>query len=319
MNDQDSVMQTPETLPAFKPSPTVIVSGLVLAGVFVWAYTPSMLMLVERWWNEPDYIYGFLVPVFSVFLLWERRELLNGVVPKGSLWGLAFIAIACVLRLESAYLFFRLLDPLSMIPCIAGIVLFIGGWQVLRWAAPSIVFLLFMIPLPGHISGLLGNQLQHIATTISVFTLQTIGIPAVAQGTVIQLSETTLGVVEACSGIRMLMLFFTACVGAALIMKRPMLEKIIMVASAVPIAVFANVFRITLTAFLYEKASRELGDALFHDAAGWIMMPLALALIALELLLLSKLFIRNEEFPLAVGRMRDKVSNYDYVRDFTEH
>ena len=122
---------------------------LVLVGVLAWVYSAPMAMLVRRWWNEPDYQHGFLVPVFAAVLLWTRRGMMESFSPQGSWWGIAFLALSAAVRWVSAYFYFRLLDPLSVVPCVAGIVLFVAGWRALRWAGPSIVFLVFMIPAPG--------------------------------------------------------------------------------------------------------------------------------------------------------------------------
>ncbi len=288
-------MSTEPKSAGLQPTPGMLLAGGLLAVVLAWSYAAPMAMLVGRWWNEPDYLYGFLVPVFSGWLLWHRRELLAGVTPKGSWWGLAFLAVAAAMRWASAYYFFALLDPLSVVPCLLGVVLFVGGWRVLWWAGPSVVFLGFMVPLPGFAAGLLGHQLQRVGTIVSTYVLQTMGIPAIAHGNVIRLTEAELGVVEACSGLRMMMLFVTVCVGAAMVMKSGILEKVIVVLSAAPIAVVANVIRISVTGVLHETAGQEIADAVFHDLAGWFMMPIAVLLLWGEMWLLAKILPPVEE------------------------
>jgi exosortase/archaeosortase family protein len=97
----------------------------------------------------------------------------------------------------------------------------------------------------------------------------------------------------------MLMLFFTLCVGTAFIMRKPIWERVLIVVSAPPIAVISNVFRITLTAVLFEIAhqwpsvmSKETADKVFHDFAGLLMMPVALLLLWGEMALISKLLVQ---------------------------
>ena len=189
--------------------------------------------------------------------------MLKGVKLEGNLWGLPFVAVAAAMRFYAAYEYNQVLEALSIVPLLAGIVILIGGWKVLQWSWSAIVFLLFMVPLPGRIAGALSRQLQEFGTQLSVFTLQTLGIPAVSEGNVIVLTDSRLGVVEACSGIRMLMLFFAACVGAALWVRRDIFTRVLIALSAVPIAVIANVTRITATAILYETVSKELGRQRF--------------------------------------------------------
>ena len=166
--------------------------------------------------------------------------------------------------------------------------LFIGGWKVLRWAAPSIAMLVFMIPLPGFLATLLAHPLQRIATIASTYMIQTIGVPAVADGNVISLGDSQIGVAEACNGLRNMMLFVAVCSAVAFIVRRPLLEKVIIVLSAAPIAVIANLVRITVTAVLHSMSHHDLANTTYHDLAGWFMMPLAVVLLWIELAILRR-------------------------------
>ena len=299
-------MSTEKTLPANPlsarlPSRPVLLSGLVLLAVLLVSYWSPISGVVARWF-EPDYLYGFLVPPFAALLLWRRRDLLAGAAPRGSWWGLALIALAAGMRFTSAYYNFALLDPMSLVPCLLGLVLFLGGWRILRWSWPSIVFLAFAVPLPGFVAGLFSHPLQRIGTKCSTFVIQTIGIPAVDRGNVITLAETELGVVEACSGLRMMMLFVTVCVGAAFWIRRSWWEKALLVLCAAPIAILANVFRITLTSLLYQFTSPEFASAVFHDFAGALMMPFAVLILWMILALYDRLWIEEQAVSIAALR-----------------
>lgn len=263
---------------------------LVVLGVAIWSFAGTLSGLAGRWWAEPDYVYGFLVPPFALLLLWVRRGLLAEAPLQGNLWGLALLAVCAVLRLAAAYLVIPALDAVSLVPCLAGLVLLALGWGGLRWAWPSVVYLVFMVPLPGRFADLLSQPLQQIGTVTSTYLLQTFQIPAVARGNIIALSRWELGVEEACSGLRMLMLFLAVCVAAAMILQRDPWERVVLVLSAAPIAVIANVLRITLTGILYETTGPEWAEIVFHDLAGWFMMPLAVLLLWGEMLLLAMLF-----------------------------
>jgi exosortase len=216
------------------------------------------------------------------------------------------------LRLVAACFVVERFDEWSLMPFAAGLALVAGGWAALRWAWPSIVFMYFMTPLPGSVQDRLGPFLQKIGTLASIYLIQAMSIPAVrrgADGNVIQLPGAQLGVAEACSGIRMLMLFFAICVGAAFVLRCPLWKKAVIVVSAVPIAVFSNVIRITVTAVLYElsrrwptRISEDAAKWLFHDGAGLLMMPLAMVLVFILWHLLGRLVVEEApEGPLALG------------------
>lgn len=280
----------------------VWVGLLALLVIFFGVYYDTLTRLVTLWWEVPDYVYGFVVVPFSCFLLYDRRDMLQDITFRWSLWGIPFFALAAAMRLFSAYFNYWIIDPLSLVPMIAGVVAFVGGWPAIQWSWSAICYLVFMVPLPGFVAGMLGRQLQRIATEIGVFTLQTLGMPAVAEGNIIVLTSERLGVVEACSGIRMLMLFFAASVGAAFLLRRDLLTRTLIVLSAIPIAVIANVARITVTAILYETVGSEIGEMVFHNLLGWFMMPLAILMLWAEVALFDRLFIGSErEAPLAFG------------------
>jgi exosortase len=151
---------------------------------------------------------------------------------------------------------------------------------------------------------------------LSLFVIQTLGIPAVAAGHIIQVSnaQKPLDVAEACSGLRMMMLFLAICIGAAFVVRKPLWEKLVMVVSAFPIAVASNVVRIVLTAVLCEVArhwpslmSEDTAEKFMHDTAGLLMMPVGLLLLWAEMTLISKLLIAPlPERPLLVGEFRQR-------------
>jgi exosortase len=266
--------------------PFVLAAFAVPLAVALWAYWPALTEAAERWARDPQYSHGYLVPAFAALLLWLRRGKLTATALRPSWWGLALLGAAGVLRLAGTFFHFEWFDPISLLPSLAGALLLVAGWAYLRWAWPSIAFLFFMIPLPYNVSKQMAGPLQRIATEASTFLLQVLGLPAIAERNVILLNEVELGVVEACSGLRMLVVFFALSTAVALLMRKPLWERLLVCASAIPIALLTNLLRITATGVLYETAGKEIAEAVFHDLAGWLMMPLALGFLGLELKLL---------------------------------
>jgi exosortase len=272
-----------------------------LVAVLVWSYWDSLSHLAHRWSHESDYTHGPFVPLFAAFLLWFRRSMLPAGPVQGSWWGVLPLALAGAMKLGSIYFFYTLMDAASLLPCLAGVVLLVAGWRGLHWSWPAIAFLVFMIPLPGAVSGMLSHPLQRSATLASTYALQTLGVPAIARGNVIWLTEARIGVVEACNGLPMMMMFFAITLGAALLVRRPLWEKVLITLSAIAIGLVANLIRITVTAFLHEYVGSELADRVFHDLAGWLMMPLATVILGLEMYVLSKLLVVPERVDVVLA------------------
>ncbi len=272
------------------------------SGLFVWAYWPTLGAMSHKWLRDPQYSHGYLVPVFAAWLLWSRRSLLDSRSLRAGWWGASLILASLLVRLVAANLYFDWLDAVSMLPGLAGLFVLLGGWQALRWSWPAVAFLVFMIPLPFRVETALAMPLQRMATQMSTYVMQTIGLPALAEGNTILLTHGRIGVVEACSGLSMMLLFFALSTAVAILIKRPVLDKVVIVLSAFPIAVVANVARITATGMAHELLSPEIAHNLFHDWAGWLMMPFALGLLGLELWVLSRLLGEPATTaPVAVG------------------
>jgi exosortase len=277
---------------------------LLLAAVLFTSYLGTLGELVYRWGHEADYSHGFLGPVFSMWLLWQRRQLIVGVSEpvRGRWLGLGLVISSALLRVLSLYFSLVLLEAVSLVVCVAGILAIIGGLPALRWAWPAILFLFFMIPLPGFLANRLSGPLQHIATLSSTYLLQTLGITAISSGNVIWLSRGKVGVVEACSGLRMLMMFGAVTTAAVYLFALSKWEKACLVASSFGIAIVVNIVRITATGVVHELIGPNFAEKIFHDFAGWIMMPLALSALGIEVFLLSKLFPAGGPRPAAVAR-----------------
>ena len=216
---------------------------------------------------------------------------------------LLMFAAAALIRWATVYFNYDI-DHYSLFPLLIGLALFLGRWRGLHWAWPSIAFLVFMVPLPGFLAVMLSHPLQRIATTVGVFTIQTLGIPAVAAGTRIELTaQPFLNVEEACSGIKMLTLFFAICVGAVFVIRRPYWEKAIIVVSAIPIAIISNAARVTVAAILQDLDRPDRPKDFFHDWVASIMMILAMLMLWGEMVLISKLLIEPpSEAPLILDQ-----------------
>ena len=281
--------------------------ALLIAAMLSWAYFPTVRDLFQKWMSDPQYSHGVLVPLFSLYLLYRNREKMTdrSLPERGQSWpwlGYTLLFVALSVRAVAALLFFLPLDAFSLVLCLTGLVMVTGGRPMLRWTWQSLVFLMFMIPLPYQIERMMGAELQHIATLCSTFLLQTIGQPAVAEGNKILIREVQLGVVEACSGLRMLMTFAAFAVGAVFLMERHWLVKALVLASAVPIALATNILRITGTGLAYVWLSDSPAKAgvlnFIHDFNGWMMMPIGLAFLVLELWLYKHLILEPKK-PLA--------------------
>jgi exosortase len=146
-----------------------------------------------------------------------------------------------------------------------------------------------MLPLPNLIQGFVGLHLQRYATASAVFCLEVIGYEIIREGNVIIIGDATVAVAEACNGLRMITAFLVISGLVVLLVMRSWWEKLIVLASSLPIALLCNTVRLTITAVFFTVLEGEHWEQIFHDFGGYAMMPLALAAIVAELWLLTKL------------------------------
>ncbi len=279
---------------------------LGLLAVSVWSYWPALLAMVGHWTNDPQYSHGYLVPVFSVVLLWMRRgSFTSGFEP--SWWGVPVLVSGVLLRIGAAYFYYDWFDGISLLICLWGTVLLVGGWKAASWSWPAIAYLIFMIPMPYSIEVALRGPLRAIGTNASTFLMQTIGLPALAEGNIIVVNDARIGVEEACSGLNMLVVFVALSTAVAMVINRPLWERLVVVASSVVIAILVNVIRITATGILHVTVNSKVADFVFHDLAGYLMPLVAMLFLWCELKFLSHLFTTEDHRPVAAGLYATKV------------
>lgn len=302
--DQDNADRVPAPDPndaaAQVPKPFyALVSFIAIVSAGLWAYWSTLSELVASWSREPDYSHGFLVAPLAAYFLWVRRQSIPGMF-AGNLWaGMSLLAISLAMRYTGAIFFLEFLDGWSILFWLAGVVAALGGLPLLRWSWPAIAFLWFMVPLPFSAEGLLSHPLQRVATKFSCFALQVIGQPAIAEGNVIHLDGTSLEVAQACSGLRLFVSIFALAFACVVIVRKSWVETVLLLISAVPIAVLANSARIVATGVLLPRFTSESARQFVHDAAGWGTIPLAALMFGMLVWYLGKLLIEEDELDMA--------------------
>jgi exosortase len=267
-----------------------------IAVAIVWAYWPTLTRFVHEWDRQPDYSHGYLVPVISAGFIWARRGSFPRASLRPSMWGLAALALAGLLRVVAGIFYLDPIDGWTLPLTIAGAVLLIGGTQVFLWSLP---FLWFMVPIPYSAERWLSVPLQAIATKLSTASLVILGQPAIAEGNVITLDDHQLFIEEACSGLRILVGIFALAFAFVLFSRWSWWQKTIVLVSALPVAIVANVGRIVCTALLQQYVSSEAADKFSHDLAGFVMIPVAAFLFWCVLVYLSRLLPEVEDVQLA--------------------
>ncbi len=136
-----------------------------------------------------------------------------------------------------------------------------------------------MIPIPNLILQQFTFPLQLLASKLATGLLELVGVPVLREGNVIVLASMPLDVAEACSGIRSLLTLITLAIIYGYLMETRIWLRVVLVCSAVPIAVAANAFRIFGTGLLVQYWAPDKAEGFFHTFSGWLIFVVALALL----------------------------------------
>ena len=298
--DPRSTPISPESVPS-RPSPwdwrnfspvNLICLTAVLA-TLGYAYAPNLVNLYRTWVREPDYSHGFLVvPIALVILgrLWPSDPDRSSRVWLPGL-GLVVLGLALRVWFHSHGQYWS--ETATLFLVILGLGVSRLGLPTMRAVWPAFAFLIFLFPLPNALNSSLSQPLQSIATKASTKVLQFSGLWVMPEGNVIMVGNERLEVAAACNGLSMLMSLAAAVVATASIVPMALGKRLILLATIIPIALASNILRIAATAWCYYHFGAEVGSKYAHDAAGWLMMPTAMALVGLELFVMSWLVVET--------------------------
>ncbi len=250
---------------------------LLLLAIFAVIYAPVMVDLVLDWDADDNYSHGFLIIPIAAFLVWQKRKTLSEIPLETCKWGLLLVAGSLVLLLVGVAGAEFFSTRVSMVGLLAGVILYLTGWRFTREIWFPIAFLLFMIPVPYILYYSATFPLQLFGSKVAAVVIGLLGIPHLRQGNIIHLPDDySLEVAEACSGLRSLVTLLALAALLAYWKQNSKYKSIILFFSAIPIAIGANVFRITVTAVGAYGISRKIAEDFLHELSGTIVFLFSL-------------------------------------------
>ncbi|MDP3791841.1 MAG: exosortase/archaeosortase family protein [Candidatus Omnitrophota bacterium] len=240
------------------------------------AYIPTIWWMIDRWSaKESYYSHGFLIPIISVFIMWQKRSVLGKIKISGNMLGLWIITLCLLIHVVCAALRIYFLSGFTLIMLIYGMVLFFFGLEMIRKLTFPILFLFAMVPLPLAIIGNLTVQLKLLATQLSVLTLNKIGFRCIQDGSFIRMPSSFIEVAAPCSGLRSIISLVTLGLLFAYVVKTSFLKKSILFLSSFPIAIATNVMRITMVSIVNDLYGGKVAMGVFHDFTGFLVFAAA--------------------------------------------
>jgi exosortase len=275
------------------------VQTLLLVGVLVALYLRVVENLFAQCWSDPNFSHGFVVPLLSAWMLWNNREKFKQQTLVPDWRGILVVFGAMGLLVVGALGAENFLSRTSLLFVLAGLTIFFCGWAVFRVAFYPWLVLFLMIPLPVIIYNRITLPLQLLASRLATSLLDLTGVPVLREGNIIHLPALSLEVAEACSGLRSLMALITIAVIYAYQFERKAWRRVVLILSAIPIAVLANGLRIMGSGLLGQYWSPEKARGFFHEFSGLLVFCVSCLLLWIFHLLLEHVVPKRLQESLA--------------------
>jgi exosortase D (VPLPA-CTERM-specific) len=261
----------------------------VASALVVFIFYDGIGWMVEWWNTREEYSHGIMIPFITLFLIWQRKHLLELIEFEGSWLGVAitFIGVSIFLVAELGNLWTVIMY--SFLLTLYGVVLSVLGSRAFRVILMPLLILAFMLPLPNFLYNDLSEQLQLISSQIGVAFIRLFDISVYLEGNVIDLGSYKLQVVEACSGLRYLFPLMALGFIAAYFFTGAFWKKAIIFLSTIPITVLMNSLRIGAIGVTVEYWGPEMAEGFLHDFEGWFVFMGCVGILLIEMWILARI------------------------------
>ena len=267
-----SISSAPATLPRLPVAPLLVVACLAVA-----LFVPTAMSLNQHLWGIVGQGHGPIMVALSAYLAWERWPKLRAVPPKpanvvGALL-LLFGGLVYVVGRSQDVLF---MDAGAQIPLLAGLVLLIWGWQGLKVMWFPILFLFFVIPIPGSVVDSITAPLKSAVSTVAENLLFAMGYPMGRSGVTLTVGPYRLLVADACAGMNSIFaleaigVFYISVMGHTHRLRNMLLAMLIL-----PISFLSNVLRVMVLVMVTYHFGDAVGQGFVHDFAGMLLFGVA--------------------------------------------
>jgi exosortase len=262
-------------VPSRSKLPVVLWLALLIA-LFL-PFSSFLGNLWRTWRNDPDFSYGFLIPVIAAYLLWIRRDRLKQEMKVGRRGGAGLLLIGCGLQIIASLSGTLLVSGIAFIVTISGIVLCLWGPSCLRIFVVPVTLLILMVPVPSYAVGQVSWQLQAAASSLSSTVLRFLSIPVYQDGNLLNLPNYVLEVKQACSGSRSIFALLALALILGLSVERKWWARVLLLVAAPLLAIGANIVRIVGTGLIAAHWGSLAANESLHTFWGIVVFVIAVA------------------------------------------
>ena len=270
-----------------------VVVGLPFVAAFVVFFWPTFVWMAERFdASDSFYSHGWLIPLASAWLIWQCRDTPDLLTPRPSYGGLLLLVPSAIVHVLATWWRIHFVSGFAMIGSVWGLVWTLWGGQALWVLRFPLLFLLFMVPLPGVLLISVSFKMKLLAASLATRILPLLGIPALQQGSTIQVPGISVIVDDTCSGLRSLISLVALSTLWTSLMPASSTrwQRLTIVAASIPIALAANMVRIVVLVLLAAMYGPKAAEGFIHYGSGLVVFGVAvLSLSGLSHLLTRRL------------------------------
>jgi len=266
-----------------------VIGGLLLL------YVPTFYSLANGIWQDDEYAHGPIILAVILWLIWDRRQvLLDTPAHTAPVPGCALLVAGLLLYILGKILDIRIFEIGALLPILAGSLLAMRGWHALRSYWFMLLFIVYLVPLPGIFVDAITGPLKQNISAIAEHILYSAGYPIARSGVILTVGQYQLLVADACSGINSM--FSLSAVGLLylyLMRHKNWLHNGLIVASLLPIAFCANILRVMFLVLVTYHFGDAAGQGFLHDFSGMVLFVIALLLTLVLDAILIRIFRRR--------------------------
>lgn len=243
----------------------------------MFSYTMAMF-------SEPleDMSHGWLIPFFSLYLLWRHRKDLRSGAGDPSWSGVLWVAVFLVLAWFGGRGGQSRIEQVSLIGLIWAVPFAFWGRGVERYMRVPAAYLVFTIPVSSFVD-FFTIHLRIFSSAMATGLLNGLGFAIERSGTAIFSrvpgAEFNVDVADPCSGIRSLFAMMALTAAYSYLTQKTACRKWLLVSLSVPIAMIGNMARIMTICLVAAWFGQEVAVGYYHDYSGYVVFLVGVLLM----------------------------------------
>ncbi len=273
----------------------------VLMVMLAFIFRDGLVELEHLWAKKEEYSHAYLLPIISLFLVWQKSDELRQLPLKGAWLGVSIVVIGILLGFAGSLSTIFLVVHYSILITLAGIVLAYLGRRGLMLLWAPLLLLFFTIPLPPFLYNAVSVKLQLISSELGVATIRLFGISVFLEGNVIDLGSYKLQVVEACNGLRYLFPLMSIAFIMAYFFQVALWKRVLVFLASIPLTIIMNSIRIGVIGVMVEYWGTDMAEGFLHDFEGWLFFMVCMVMLIGIMWLVYKIGSEQRSFQQVFG------------------